>query len=733
MKRSIVWAGLIFALFSVGLFAYTQFFGSPEVSRDRYLTRARAYLKESKVKEAIIEFRNAVKADPRSAEARLEFGMTLFHAGDVRGEYQELVRAVDLKPDSIKARYQLADIYLLGRRLKDAKEQLEKLRELSRNAHETRYLAASIAMAEGEPDRAISELNEILLRDSTQAMVYIEIGGIQISKKEYKLAETSYRKALEINPNLTTARVALAQLYVSTGDSNKAEDELISATKADPENEGLLHVLGNFYSITKRIDEFEKLYTELLKRKPNSLIAKKRLAEFYLTRNEVMKARNLTDEILKTKPGDIDGHFFRGRIFLTEKNPQRAIEDLTISTTGAQRFGPGFYYLGQSQVAANQIENAKKSFSRAIELVPNWIPPRLMLAEINLAKGENDLALEQSDKILQSRPDHVAALIISGAARLKKGEADKALALFKRAQAGDPNNSSIHSNLGAVYVLQKKYSDGAREYQEALRLAPDQIDSLVSLVQIDLIQGEEKRALQRAQQLLPKTKKQADVYQLMGRISLVNKDFGRGIEYLEKAVNLNPDLASAYYALGNAYVSQQKFGAAMDQYQKVIGKDPKAIPPRMMMGILYELQRQPAKANEYYQKVLDIKKDFSPAANQLAWNYAEHGGNLDVAVSLAQRAREISPNDPVIADTLGWIYYKKGVYASAIALLKESNEKFKGENATVLYHLGAAYAKNKDKILAQEALRKALAASGNFTEAAEAQRLLSDLETARKS
>jgi len=59
----------------------------------------------------------------------------------------------------------------------------------------------------------------------------------------------------------------------------------------------------------------------------------------------------------------------------------------------------------------------------------------------------------------------------------------------------------------------------------------------------------------------------------------------------------------------------------------------------MMIGILRDLQKQPAKANEAYQKVLEIDKSFAAAANNLAWNYAEHGGSIDTAFSLGLRPK----------------------------------------------------------------------------------------------
>ncbi len=120
----------------------------------------------------------------------------------------------------------------------------------------------------------------------------------------------------------------------------------------------------------------------------------------------------------------------------------------------------------------------------------------------------------------------------------------------------------------------------------------------------------------------------------------------------KSSTNLNRGLTSAYYLIGNTYAAQNEFDAAVNEYKTVIEKNPKAIPAYMMLGIVNDLQKQPSKANEYYQKVLALNKNFPLAANNLAWNYAEHGGDLDVALNLAQKARETDPNSPGIADTL---------------------------------------------------------------------------------
>jgi tetratricopeptide (TPR) repeat protein len=147
----------------------------------------------------------------------------------------------------------------------------------------------------------------------------------------------------------------------------------------------------------------------------------------------------------------------------------------------------------------------------------------------------------------------------------------------------------------------------------------------------------------------------------------------------------------------------------------------------MILGTLFDHKGQRDRANQEYERALTINTNFAPAANNLAWNYAEHGGNLDLALPLAQKARAMNPDNPQILDTLGWIYYKKGLFDSAVTLLRDSSEKFKNSEPVVLYHLGAAYNKSGRKVEARETLNRALALNKNFAGADEARRILSDM------
>ena len=93
-----------------------------------------------------------------------------------------------------------------------------------------------------------------------------------------------------------------------------------------------------------------------------------------------------------------------------------------------------------------------------------------------------------------------------------------------------------------------------------------------------------------------------------------------------------------------------------------------------------------------YQQALIVSPDNPLAANNLAYVLLEQGGNVDVAMNMAQTARRGMPNSPNAADTLGWAYYQKGIYHSAIDQFLEAlrlNQKNGGpDSAAVHYHLG---------------------------------------------
>ena len=120
-----------------------------------------------------------------------------------------------------------------------------------------------------------------------------------------------------------------------------------------------------------------------------------------------------------------------------------------------------------------------------------------------------------------------------------------------------------------------------------------------------------------------------------------------------------------------------------------------------------------AAARDAYEKLLSVAPNSPLALNNLAVLYSEHLGQLDKAYDLAQKAREAVPNEPHIADTLGWILFKKGDYGNALRLLQESAGKLP-DLPEIQFHVGMAHYMLGEEEPARLALQKAVDAAADF-------------------
>jgi tetratricopeptide (TPR) repeat protein len=89
---------------------------------------------------------------------------------------------------------------------------------------------------------------------------------------------------------------------------------------------------------------------------------------------------------------------------------------------------------------------------------------------------------------------------------------------------------------------------------------------------------------------------------------------------------------------------------------------------------------------------------------------AEHGGDIDMALTMAQQAKRMLPNLAEVSDTLGWIYLKKNLSDHAIDNFKDLVSK-DPHASTYRFHLGMAYFQKGDKPAALKQLQEALKAN----------------------
>lgn len=213
--------------------------------------------------------------------------------------------------------------------------------------------------------------------------------------------------------------------------------------------------------------------------------------------------------------------------------------------------------------------------------------------------------------------------------------------------------------------------------------------------------------------------------ELAARTYATSGDFPKAEKILKQLIAQDATNLSAYGMLGQIYISEHHLDAALAEYEKAAANDPTSVAAHTIVAMILEAQNKIDEARKRYQKVLDINPNAVVAANNLAWSLAQQDQNLDVALQLAQRAKQQLASEARIDDTLGWIYYKKKLLPQAIASLEESVAR-DPKNPLHHYHLGMAYLQSGDWPRARQALERALKQPG-FSGAADVRKALTTI------
>ncbi len=165
------------------------------------------------------------------------------------------------------------------------------------------------------------------------------------------------------------------------------------------------------------------------------------------------------------------------------------------------------------------------------------------------------------------------------------------------------------------------------------------------------------------------------------------------------------------------------FEQAKTHFRAAIEANPSGLINYLALATLYEKDGNWEEAKKLCEKAREVDNASPVVANHLASLYLDHGGDINVAVSLAQVAKQKMPESPATTDTLGWAYYKLGSTKAALAELTESAKKAP-RIPEYQYHLGMAYLADDRPDLARQLLQSALSLDPRFPDATNARAAL---------
>jgi tetratricopeptide (TPR) repeat protein len=385
------------------------------------------------------------------------------------------------------------------------------------------------------------------------------------------------------------------------------------------------------------------------------------------------------------------------------------------------------FYLGLSQLASGEIQLAQKSVEDAIKKSPRNTKYHTLLAQISLLQGDSDTAKKEAAIALKIDPHNFQAAMFLTQAMLLGKDFDNAAKLLENFNEKVPNNLQILGNLGIAYLGEKKKDKAIDIFSKILKLSPGNSKALAILTGLTS-KGDLNKAVNLIKKQIAKAPEAGGHYILLGDIYLKQQKFEKALDAFKKAKELIPQNPQPYLVIAGIMRKLGKVDQAIAEYRELIKAHPDSASAHMGLASLFEAQGNYPEARKEYKATLNISPNFAPAANNLAWLITqEPSPDLGEALRLAMIAKQKFPEEPHIADTLGYVHYKRQAYSLAQSQFEQALQRVPND-PTINYHLALTLHAEKQTDKALASLKKALEAKGNFKDRKNAESLLNQWE-----
>jgi len=569
-----------------------------------------------------------------------------------------------------------------------ANKAMEEYRLAIESDPSSEFLTSALAelyVKTGRIRDAVLEAQDIIKRDPNNLEAHKLLGRIYLrslgdmpgggngSDNVLKLAIEQYEMIVKIEPNNVDDHLLLGRLYRLNNDLQKAESELKTAVKLDPDSEEAVTTLALLYtdegdtvhalqvlSAVPDAGRSAKLYAALgatyeqRKDYKSAIDAYKHAIQ--LDRDNLDAIRGLAENLLND--GQIDAALDQYRV-IADANPEDAQTYLRISEIYRRQ---------------GKYDDALDSLKKAQAMVPDALEVPYNIAVVYQAQGRYDDAAKILQDLLKKteKPDNS----YSQSDRNNRGIFIERLGMVYRDQEnypaavetfrkmiplGDENARTGYQDVIDTYREAKQWPEATAAAKEALQKLPNDRELRMVLDAQLADTGDPEKPLADVRSLLKGTPEDRDVYLRLAIMNQRLKRWSDAEEALNKAEQLSTkpeDKEYVYFLRGSTYEREKKYDEAEAEFKKVLAVNPQS----------------------------------AATLNYLGYMNADRGVQLEESLNYIKAAVGLEPTNGAYLDSLGWAYFKLGKYDLAEESLNKASLHM-GSDPTVQDHLGDLYQK----------------------------------------
>lgn len=743
---------------------------------------AETLVKLNEYGDALWRYSEAVRLAPDNREWRLKLAQLELAAQrfDAARENVDAILAAD--PENVEAILLRGALKSVSSDLDGLLADLDAALAIDPNHENALKMKARVLGQKGDhagAEQLLRRAVEITPSADNHLVLALLIAG----QKRFDEALAMYRAGIEVGKTpaeRTRGRVLLANFHLSRGDDANAEKALLEARDESPEDSALLLTLAQFYQTRGKTDQAREMLEENARQQPSVAQPLLVLADFERKLGDrdaaiaaaeralqvepkseaarLMKAELLMEEgsrdpargdearaivagVLEENPKSVLGQFTEAKFLYADRDFEGAATRLR-RVVEEQPSAGAHLLLGSSYLELGRTELARGELLQALQMDAQNFMARTQLAALYLRTREHELAAQEARAGLERSPGNPQLTLILAEALIGQRKGEEAKAALASIRLPEKPSEELRLQVARMQRITGDL-DPARDALEAILAENSKSFAAMSeLALCDVQSRRPDRAIENLDRWIEENPGVGGLYELRGRIYLGFQKDGkllhgdRAEADLRKAIELAPKQVQPRMMLAAYYRETNRVDLAIEQYREAKELAPQDSSVPMALGMLLEAQGKIEEAKEEYRAVLRIDQGQAIAKNNLAWLLVNvespSAEDLDRALELAQSAKEAMPNDPSIADTLGWVMLKKNIPAAAITLFREAVEGFSKEHplrGTARYHLARAYQTNGQIDDAIAELRKAIEETPAFAERAAAEALLHELQS----
>ena len=569
-----------------------------------------------------------------------------------------------------------------------ANKSLEEYRLAIEADPSSEFLTSALAelyVKTGRIRDAVLEAQDIIKRDPNNLEAHKLLGRIYLrslgdmpgngngSDNVLKLAIEQYEMIVKIEPTNVDDHLLLGRLYRLNNDLQKAENELKTAVKLDPDSEEGVTTLALLYtdegdtahalqvlSAVPDTGRSAKLYAALgatyEQRKDYKSAIDAYKHAILLDRDNLDAIRGLAENLLND--GQIDAALDQYKV-IADANPEDAQTYLRISEIYRRQ---------------GKYDDALESLKKAQTMVPDALEVPYNIAVVYQAQGRYDEAVKLLQDLLKKTEKDDNSY--SQADRNNRGIFVERLGMIYREQEnyqaavetfrkmiplGDDNARTGYQDVIDTYREAKQWPEATAAAKEALQKLPNDRELRMVLDAQLADTGDPEKPLADVRSLLKGTPEDRDVYLRLAIMDQRLKRWSDAEEALNKAEQLSTkseDKEYVYFLRGSTYEREKKYDEAEAEFKKVLAVNPQS----------------------------------AVTLNYLGYMNADRGVQLEESLTYIKQAVSLEPTNGAYLDSLGWAYFKLGKYDLAEESLNKASLHM-ASDPTVQDHLGDLYQK----------------------------------------